>query len=74
VVGDATLEFSVNSSMPVMVEVINTLGQKVIVKSLGNVSGNQRISLESSQLESGMYFVNLKIGDNVVSKKLTVIK
>jgi hypothetical protein len=74
VVGDATLEFSVNSSMPVVVEVINTLGQKVIVKSLGNVSGNQRISLESSKLESGMYFVNLKIGDNVVSKKLTVTK
>jgi hypothetical protein len=74
VVGDATLEFSVTTSMPVVIEVMNTLGQKVIVKSLGNVSGNQRISLESSQLESGMYFVNLKIGDNVVSKKLTVTK
>jgi hypothetical protein len=74
VVGDATLEFSVTTSMPVTIEIMNTLGQKVIVKSLGNVSGNQRISLESSQLESGMYFVNLKIGDNVVSKKLTVTK
>ena len=74
VVGDATLEFSINTSMPVVIEVMNTLGQKVIVKSLGNVSGNQRISLESSQLESGMYFVNLKIGDNVVSKILTVTK
>jgi hypothetical protein len=73
-IGDATLEFNVSTLSTVTVDVVNTIGQKVISKNLGSVNGSQKITLESNQLESGLYFVTIKMGDNVLTQKLTVSK
>lgn len=72
--GNANLEFNVNSSSKVVIEVINTLGQVVITNNLGTVTGAQKVNLESANLENGFYIVNVKVGNNTITQKLTVSK
>lgn len=72
--GVANVEFNVASSNNVTVDVINTLGQVVLNNNLGTVSGAQKVNINGNNLESGIYFVNIKIGDKTTTQKLTVSK
>ena len=37
-------------------------------------SGNHKFDFNGSELTSGFYFVNLTIGDKVISKKISLLK
>jgi hypothetical protein len=72
--GNSNLELNLVENSNVTVDVLNTLGQVVFTKTLTNVSGNQTVNIDSQNFESGLYLVNIKVGDNVTTKKLTVTK
>lgn len=57
------------------VEIYNVLGAVVKTQSLGALShGNHRAEFNVGDLQNGLYFVNLKVNDRVISKKLTLQK
>lgn len=72
--GNSNLELNLVENSNVKVDVLNTLGQVVFTKTLTNVSGNQTINIDSQNFESGLYLVNIKVGDLTTTKKLTVTK
>lgn len=72
--GNANVEFNVNTSENVTVNVINTLGQTVSNYNLGLVSGAQNVNINGANLENGIYFVNINIGGKTATHKLTVSK
>ena len=59
----------------VSVMVRDITGKEVMSQDLGLMAqGNQRIALNVSMLSNGIYFTTLRIGDKLVTKKITVNK
>ena len=63
------LDIGRNNNLNIEFEIYNTLGQRVM-KFQKNVTENT--SIDISQLYAGLYFVNLKDGENSVTKKLII--
>lgn len=54
------------------ISMINTLGQVVLAKTANLESGSNKIELNTSDLASGVYFVQVEIAGNVETVKLSV--
>lgn len=71
--GQFTVSFEMNESQNVSVEVVNLIGEKVIVKTATNVQ-NQNLVFDMSNVADGVYFVVITTENEQVSKKLIVRK
>lgn len=72
---NATMFFDLSEDENINLEVVNTMGQRVVVESFGEMlSGNHRVEIPASQLAPGFYFVNLRTNSGVVSTKLQVLR
>ena len=57
----------------VKLDVVNTLGQTVLSNNLGQLpQGEQLVELNTSSLKPGMYFLNICIGQQMTTKKITI--
>jgi hypothetical protein len=70
--GTTTIEINSPKVAPVMVEVTNIMGQTVYTMDAGTINGTMNIELNANDLESGVYFYTVTIGDSSVSKKMIV--
>lgn len=71
----STIGISLTSAQEVDINVFNMLGEKVININVGNLSaGGHNINMDSSTLNSGVYFVKVDAGTSTVSKKIVVQK
>jgi thiol-disulfide isomerase/thioredoxin len=61
-------------SLETSIEVTNLVGQVVINEFLGNVVGTQYVELNASELNAGIYLVNIKTGNTVTTKRIVVAK
>lgn len=68
-----TLVFEANADNA-HVEIVNMAGQNVFSQNLGTVNGQTKITIPTSNFENGLYIVNLRSNNGVVSKKLSVIR
>jgi arginine exporter protein ArgO len=72
---NATMFFDLVDDTNINLEVVNTMGQRVVVKSFGEMlTGNHRVEIPASELAPGFYFVNLRTDNGVVSAKMQVVK
>ncbi len=72
---NATMFFELVDDTNINLEVVNTMGQRVVVKSFGEMlTGNHRVEIPASELAPGFYFVNLRTDNGVVSAKMQVVK
>ena len=62
-----------NISETVNVEVINFKGQTVVSKSFRNVQ-NDKLSIDVSTVPTGMYIMNVRTEEGMISKKFSVIR
>ena len=70
-----TIEMRVLKPEPVMLTVVDLAGRMVYSHRFEHISaGNQRFTLQSNGLASGIYFVSLTGSGNPVSQKITLIK
>ena len=70
----ATINVSLESSAEVTVEVMNSVGQIVSRVDYGTLTGNQNLTLDGTKLNSGVYFVHVRIGDELATKRVTIAK
>ena len=72
----ATLSFDLPQASSVRIEVMNTLGQRVAVLLDGEAlsAGSHEVSLDSSRLPSGMYFVSLQAGNQVERMPVVLVR
>lgn len=71
-----TIEFGIKEESPVELKVYDMLGREVITLIDGKVmtSGSYKASFDASRLSSGTYIYRLKTAENVLSRKMTLIK
>jgi hypothetical protein len=70
------ISFSLPETGIVNLNVYNVLGQKVasLLNSENMSAGNHSVSFNASNLSSGVYFYSLKAGNNVITKKMMLVK
>jgi hypothetical protein len=69
---NVALELSNSSN--VSIALINSMGQVVYNNALGNVNGAQTVQINTSNLEAGMYFVNINVDGVTSTQRLSVTK
>ncbi|MFI5222461.1 MAG: T9SS type A sorting domain-containing protein, partial [Bacteroidia bacterium] len=73
--GSTRVEFSLNSGSEVEMELINVVGEKVLsVKRESYYAGENAITFDASNLNSGVYFINLKTNEGTTIQKFIVTK
>lgn len=70
----ATINVNLESSATVTVEVVNSVGQTVSRVDYGTLTGNQNLTLDGTNLNSGVYFVHVRVGDKLATKRVTIAK
>jgi hypothetical protein len=68
------IEFNVTEASAVTVQVINTLGQVVYANNMGEVNGTQKVIVNTTDFEAGMYLINITVNGNVMTKRVSVAK
>ncbi len=69
------IEFFVDRTMDVTLEVFNVLGEKVATLVNGKVKpGKHEVVFEANNLASGIYMYRLKAGDQVKTRKMMLMK
>ena len=71
---NATIALNLTVPNEVVIEVVSTLGQKVIVQSSRMNAGENTITLPVETLATGLYYVNIKIANEMITEKLNIIK
>ncbi len=69
------LEFNLSASKRIEARVLDITGKEVGYQDFGVMAqGNQRVQVDTKQLKSGFYFINLRVGDEVITRKISVLK
>jgi hypothetical protein len=72
---NANVTFSLETANNVKMEVYNAMGALVSTKNAGKLAvGNHTMAFDGTNLNAGFYFVNLTIGNNLITKKVTLTK
>lgn len=72
---NATVSLTLTESSPVGVVLVNSIGQVVLSENLGTMSaGEQSYLLNVESLSNGLYFLNVTVGEHVITKKVSINK
>ena len=71
---NATLIFNLINKSKVNLSIINILGEVVSNESFDMSAGNKYINLNINELNNGIYYANLSINNEIVSKKFIITK
>ncbi len=71
-----TIYYTLPQPMNVSLDLYNIQGRRVksIQKNLWHLPGEHRVSLDGSELASGIYLVNMVAGGELYQRKITIIK
>ena len=71
----STISFNLAESAKVSMEVYNNVGSLVYAENAKTMTaGTQKITFNGTNLSGGIYFVNLKVGEQIITKKISLIK
>ncbi|MGB6268700.1 MAG: Omp28-related outer membrane protein [Olleya sp.] len=74
-VSEGAVVFTLGESSNVNVDVVNALGQVVKSDNLKTLTtGEHKYELDATNLTNGIYFVNINVGNNTITKKVSVLK
>jgi len=69
----STLSFDLENSEIVRIDVLNNLGQRVQTTYSGSLAqGNHKISIKTTDLKTGIYFVLVQVGEKTTTQKLVI--
>ncbi len=70
-----TINYTIKNTVHVKINIYNLLGQKVATLIDGvRPAGNYSVTLDASDLSSGLYVYRLEAGATVVTRKMTLLK
>jgi hypothetical protein len=73
--GMVNLTFSLKNEANVTLDVLNSVGEKVIARNIGSrVSGDYRMPLDLNELSAGIYMVSLNVNGVSTVTRITVTK
>ncbi|MGB3074793.1 MAG: T9SS type A sorting domain-containing protein, partial [Chitinophagales bacterium] len=69
------IRFSLNTSQRVAITLVNLFGEEIVTLADGIFStGNQQVYFNAAHLTNGIYAVRFISGENIITKKLMIIK
>lgn len=71
---EANVNITLSEAANVSVTIVNALGQTVYTNNLGDVNGEQLIKVNTTDLEEGIYFVQVSINGTVTTERFSVVK
>ena len=71
-IGLTTIKVSTKTATLVTIEVSNIMGQSMYTLNAGIINGTQEIKLSAENLESGIYFYTVRVGNESITKKMIV--
>jgi len=71
---NAAIELNLVESNVVFIEVLNTLGQKIFTYTADMSAGLNKVELPVATLNAGLFYVNIKVGNELMTEKLNIIK
>jgi len=75
IANEGAVVFTLTKEKPVTIEIVNTIGQIVKSENLELLNpGEHKYELDATNLINGIYFVNIKAGESVLTKKISVLK
>ena len=67
-------EFNTRSNSPTELKIINSIGKTIFIKKINNSqTGKNIITINTSEMSNGIYFIQLKSKDKTITKKLFII-
>lgn len=70
----ANVEFNVLSASDVNIVVTNMVGQVVYTNNMGEVNGVQKIQVDTTPFETGLYLVTITVNGVQVTERISVVK
>ena len=70
--GTARITVSSETSADVMIEVTNIMGQTIYTSNEGRINGTKEITLNANNMEAGVYFYTVTVGNESTTKKMIV--
>jgi hypothetical protein len=71
----ATVNFDLPTAEEVSMQLVNTVGQVILVENLGTKNaGAHTYAIDATSLSNGLYFLNVTVGNNTVTKKVSINK
>lgn len=71
----STIEFNLSTSKNVMLNMRDIAGKEVLSENFGILSsGNHKITVNTANLSNGVYFATFLLGEEVITKKISVNK
>ncbi len=72
--GKINIQIAANSSNDISISVLNLVGQEIFNQMYSIKNGNKLISLDLNSNPNGIYFIKLKQGDNIITRKIILSK
>ena len=71
----ATISFSLAEATSVKMEVFNAVGSMIYTNGSETMNvGTQKLNFDGSKLPNGIYMINLTIGEQLITKKVSILK
>ena len=71
---NTSASFNLSESNEVIIELVNTLGQKVFTKEYEMAAGSNTVDLSVEALNAGIYYLNIIVDDKLMTEKLNILK
>ena len=71
---NANVVLNIEESGEVVLELFNTLGQKVFVKTSKMNAAENTVEIPLEPLTTGMYYINVRIENELITEKLNIVK
>ena len=71
---NTSVSLNLVESNQVMIELVNTLGQKVFIQEYAMSAGSNTVDLSVETLNAGMYYLNITVDDKLMTEKLNILK
>ena len=68
------IEYTTFNSGKILISLVNSYGEEVFTQNLSVFSATNKHTIDSSDLPTGIYFLNLKGGNRTITKKVAVVK
>lgn len=70
----ANIQFNLEASKETTIEVLNMVGQNVYTEVLGDISGQQNLTIDCSDFDNGIYMINIVTNNVITSKRIVIAK
>ena len=70
--GSTRITVTAEATADVTIEVSNIMGQTIYTSNEGRINGSKEITLNANNMEAGVYFYTVTVGNNKTTKKMIV--